>query len=134
MAEATKTLSHNRLLTRFAQLGPYLRRDLCTTESYFFDCLSVCVNDKKSPETREFWGWWLELAPTETGFSYTYHYGKFNTAGDWVADAKHKESLAHINDTLNDFYKKLASFVVDELSLTLMASEKLTNAKLAVQA
>ncbi len=69
MTDETKTLSHGRLLTRFAQLGPYLRQNKCTEDRYFFDCLSACVNAKKSPDSREFWGWWMEINPKEGGLN-----------------------------------------------------------------
>ncbi|MFA0544508.1 sigma factor-binding protein Crl, partial [Vibrio sp. 10N.222.52.B7] len=62
-------------------IGPYLREPQSEDGHYIFDCLSVCVNDKKSPEEREFWGWWLELDKSEEGFSAKYNTGKYNIDG-----------------------------------------------------
>lgn len=59
MSEPTKSPTHYRLLSTLRAIGPYLRESQSTDGMYIFDCLSVCVNDKKSPEQREFWGWWL---------------------------------------------------------------------------
>ncbi|TXZ87082.1 Crl family RNA polymerase assembly factor, partial [Vibrio cholerae] len=42
--------------------------------------------DKKSPEKREFWGWWMELAQNEQEMSACYHIGRYTLAGDWVAE------------------------------------------------
>ncbi|TXZ87081.1 Crl family RNA polymerase assembly factor, partial [Vibrio cholerae] len=42
--------------------------------------------DKKSPEKREFWGWWMELTQNEQEMSACYHIGRYTLAGDWVAE------------------------------------------------
>ena len=65
MSEQSKNPTHYRLLSTLKAIGPYLREAQCEQGKYLFDCLSVCVNDKKSPEEREFWGWWLELEQEE---------------------------------------------------------------------
>lgn len=63
---------YGRLVTKLTAIGPYLRQEQTSTELFFFDCLASCINANKDPEKREFWGWWMELTPTERGFSYRY--------------------------------------------------------------
>ena len=55
MSEEAKKPTHYRLVTALKAIGPYLREPLCKEGAYHFDCLSVCVDDSKSPEDREFW-------------------------------------------------------------------------------
>lgn len=50
MSDTKKSPTHYRLLSTLRAIGPYLRESQCVDGSYLFDCLSVCVNDKKSPE------------------------------------------------------------------------------------
>ncbi|MEZ9523652.1 sigma factor-binding protein Crl [Enterovibrio norvegicus] len=130
MTEETKTLSHGRLLTRFTQIGPYLRQNKSTEERYFFDCLSACVNAKKPPESREFWGWWLELTPKEGGFEYAYKFGKFNTEGEWQSDNVPKKCNKEVTESLDAFYKKICNFVEGELQLEITALPTLKQPKL----
>ncbi|MEZ8141580.1 sigma factor-binding protein Crl [Enterovibrio norvegicus FF-33] len=134
MTEETKTLSHGRLLTRFAQLGPYLRQKKSTGESYFFDCLSACVNAKKTPESREFWGWWMKLTPKEGGFEYSYTFGKFNTEGEWLEEKLPKKCVQEVTESLDTFYKKIAGFVEGELALEITALPSLKKPKLGTAA
>lgn len=65
MSEVTNNPTHNRLLTKLRAMGPYLRDPQSKEGHYYFDCLSVCVDDRKSPELREFWGWWMVLESVE---------------------------------------------------------------------
>ncbi|CZF81698.1 sigma factor-binding protein Crl [Grimontia marina] len=130
MTDETKTLSHGRLLTRFAQLGPYLRQNKCSEEGYFFDCLSACVNAKKSPECREFWGWWMEISPKEGGFEYAYTFGKFDTEGAWKAENVPNKSSTEVKASLDAFYSKITEFVEGELGLEISAKPSLKEPKL----
>lgn len=130
MTEDTKTLSHGRLITRFTQLGPYLRKDKSSEERYFFDCLSVCVDAEEAPDEREFWGWWLELDAADDGFSYDYHFGKFDANGDWVDESMPNKHNKEVQATVKDFYQKLTSFVVDDLGLTVTPASGLKKPKL----
>lgn len=77
MSEMTKTPTHYRLLSTLKAMGPYLREGQCSERFYLFDCLASCVNDKKSPEKREFWGWWMELTQNEQEMSACYHIGRY---------------------------------------------------------
>lgn len=116
MKEETKSITHGRLMTRFAQIGPYLRQNKCEENAYFFDCLAVCVNAKKSPENREFWGWWFLLTNTESGFEYTYGFGMYDLKGEWTNDDVPDKATDEVKQSLDDFYGKL-KLLCDELSL-----------------
>ncbi|MBV7300528.1 sigma factor-binding protein Crl [Enterovibrio paralichthyis] len=130
MTDETKTLSHGRLMTRFAQVGPYLRQNKSSENSYFFDCLSACVNAKKSPESREFWGWWMQLTPKEGGFEYLYTFGKYNTEGEWLEDAIPNKYADEVKASLDTFYSKITGLVEGELALEITAQPSLKQPKL----
>ena len=131
MTKESQILSYNRLVTRFTQLGPYLRKEKTNEEKFFFDCLSVCVNAEKTPDTREFWGWWLSLSTTEEGFFYDYQFGKFNTAGDWLTENIPNQDSQQVRETLSDFYLKLQNFVEEDLNLKILPAKELNHPKLA---
>lgn len=118
MNDETKAITNGRLLTRFAQLGPYLRQHKCTEDVFFFDCLANCVNAEKSPENREFWGWWLLLHAKEGGFEYSYEFGMYDLNGDWITDNLPEHCTADVKQSLNDYYSKLFS-LCDEIGLSL---------------
>lgn len=73
--------THYKLLNELKAIGPYLREMECETDQYCFDSLSVCIDDQKSPEAREFWGWWLLLEKTDQTFTANYTLGKYNKKG-----------------------------------------------------
>ncbi|OOE71112.1 sigma factor-binding protein Crl [Salinivibrio kushneri] len=124
-------LSYGRLKTRFTALGPYFREGKSDTERYFFDSLSVCVDAKKDPDAREFWGWWLELTPHSEGFEYRYGFGLYDKKGDWVAKSIPREAQEAVDKTLTHFYDKLCALLEDELNLALSPSQALTEPELA---
>ncbi|WP_046223677.1 sigma factor-binding protein Crl [Vibrio sp. ECSMB14106] len=111
MSEVTQQPTHYRLLNVLKAIGPYLREPQSKEGHYIFDCLSVCVNDKKSPEEREFWGWWLKLDKSEEGYSAKYNIGKYNTDGNWDSLPLPKKAVTEVSRTQVAFHKKL----VDEL-------------------
>lgn len=131
MTDESQLISYNKLVTRFTQLGPYLRKEKTNEEQYFFDCLSVCINADKTPETREFWGWWFELNATDDGFRYDYQFGKFNTAGDWLEENIPNQNSQEVQETLSDFYQKLQTFVEQDLNLKILPATELNHPKLS---
>lgn len=133
MTEETKQLSHGRFLTRFGQLGPYLRKNKSSEEAYFFDCLSACVSAKKEPDVREFWGWWMELIPKKDGFRYAYTFGKFDSIGNWKPLELPNKYTQEVNDSLDVFYKKISAFVEDELKLKMKAVPSFKGRKLGLK-
>ncbi|WP_394247878.1 sigma factor-binding protein Crl [Vibrio profundi] len=117
MSEVAKNPTHYRLLSALKAIGPYLREPQSEEGHYLFDCLSVCVNDKKSPEEREFWGWWLELDKSEDGFSAKYNVGKYNLAGDWDSQSLPKKAVAEVNRTQEAFHQKLVDVLSSQFEL-----------------
>ena len=108
MSEKTSP-THYRLLTALKAIGPYLREGQCADGFYLFDCLSVCVNDQKSPEKREFWGWWMELEQEEKGFAAKYHIGRYNVEGEWVVTDLPQPAIQDVNKTQEEFHLKLVN-------------------------
>ncbi len=47
MSETTQGPTHFRLMSKLKAIGPYLREPQSQERRYYFDCLSVCVDDKK---------------------------------------------------------------------------------------
>lgn len=117
MSEVAKNPTHYRLLSALKAIGPYLREPQSEEGHYLFDCLSVCVNDKKSPEEREFWGWWLELDKSEDGFSAKYNVGKYNLAGDWDSQSLPKKAVEEVNRTQEAFHQKLVDVLSSQFEL-----------------
>lgn len=134
MTEESKTMSHGRLMTRFTQLGPYLRKEKSSETCYFFDCLSACVSAKKTPDMREFWGWWLELTPKKNGFKYVYTFGKYDAVGDWKKKAIPAKCTQEVNDSIDVFYTKISGFLQEELKLDISALSSLKLPKLGSSA
>lgn len=124
MAELAVTPTYFRLLTALRAIGPYLRESDSKEGHYLFDCLAVCVNDKKSPEEREFWGWWMELdaSRSEEGQdSYTakFKFGIYNQDGNWDAIEVPKKARAEVARTQSEFIAKLSKVLEDRFDLTL---------------
>ncbi len=130
MPDGNTNMTHGRLISRFARLGPYLRQNQSSEDSYFFDCLSVCVDAEKAPDKREFWGWWLELSTTKNGFEYIYAFGKYDKQGKWTKDAVPKDATSEVKKSLDTFYTKLTQFLKDETELHISPNEALEVEKL----
>ncbi|VEJ56080.1 sigma factor-binding protein Crl [Pragia fontium] len=102
----------SRLLKEFVSLGPYIRESQCKGNHYFFDCLTVCVSSKPSPEKREFWGWWMDIEADEQGFTYRTQIGLYDKAGDWqVKTIKDADVQKEIDENLKEFLLKLERYL-----------------------
>ncbi|SFC87185.1 Curlin genes transcriptional activatory protein [Pragia fontium] len=102
----------SRLLKEFVSLGPYIRESQCKGNHYFFDCLTVCVSSKPSPEKREFWGWWMDIEADEQGFTYRTQIGLYDKAGDWqVKPIKDADVQKEIDENLKEFQQKLERYL-----------------------
>lgn len=119
MSEVAKYPTHYRLFSTLKAIGPYLREGQCQEGIYWFDCLAFCINDKKSPEKREFWGWWMELTTTETGFEANYRIGRYNLAGQWEESKPTAAARPEVIRTQEDFHKKLAQTLQQRFELSL---------------
>lgn len=114
--------THFRLLTALRAIGPYLREPESKEGTYLFDCLSVCVDDKKSPEEREFWGWWMELDSTMTdkvvdSFVAKFQVGMYDKEGNWVAVKVPKKFKQEVARTQEEFLKKLTKVLEERFAL-----------------
>ncbi|MFB9133395.1 sigma factor-binding protein Crl [Vibrio sp. AK197] len=118
MSEVTKLPTHYRLLSTLRAVGPYLREVQCRDGFYLFDCLSVCVDEKKSPEEREFWGWWLELEQNQHHCVAKYHIGLYNDVGDWVPCEISAAALKEVKRTQEAFHTKLTDTLSDKFEMT----------------
>ncbi|MEX5996039.1 sigma factor-binding protein Crl [Providencia vermicola] len=122
--------SNGKYLKKFAALGPYLREKQCVDGCYFFDSLTVCVNVNIAPEKREFWGWWMLLSPNDNGFEYSYHFGLYNSQGNWQAKTlKDNTTIDTIEQNLIAFHQSLSKQLA-ELELSLFPSAKMAEFKL----
>ena len=119
MSEQSKNPTHYRLLSTLKAIGPYLREAQCEQGKYLFDCLSVCVNDKKSPEEREFWGWWLELEQEWEAFEAKYRVGLYDAKGDWMDEKLPKKAIAEVSRTQEGFHQKLIETLATQFGMTL---------------
>lgn len=124
MSEQTKSPTHFRLLSTLRAIGPYLRESQCNEDTYLFDCLSVCVNDKKSPEQREFWGWWLELERTDEAYEARYRTGLYDAKGEWQEKSLPKKAIEDVTRTQEAFHKKLVETLLTEFEIPVSMHEE----------
>ncbi|MBD1555921.1 sigma factor-binding protein Crl [Vibrio sp. S9_S30] len=117
MAGNTANPTHFRLLSALKAVGPYLREKESQEGHYLFDCLSVCVSDKKSPEEREFWGWWLEFDKQDEGYVANYSLGLYNVEGNWEPKVIPKKAQDEVTRTMEDFDKKLKKALSDRFEI-----------------
>lgn len=120
----TKNPTYHRLLSSFKAIGPYLREDKCQNDCYFFDCLSVCVNDQKAPEKREFWGWWMVLTAKDGTYRAVYKYGRYDVNGDWVEDQPKAAGQEEVERTRLVFHEKLQTMLDKDFSIQIELEER----------
>ncbi|MDN3609229.1 sigma factor-binding protein Crl [Vibrio ostreicida] len=118
MSEQSKSPTHYRLLSTLKAIGPYLREVQCEEGRYLFDCLSVCVSDKKSPEEREFWGWWLELEIEGKKLAARYRTGLYDVKGDWLDEKLPKKAIEEVSRTQEAFHQKLVDTLQSQFGMT----------------
>ena len=121
--------THFRLLTALRAIGPYLRESESKEDSYLFDCLSVCVDDKQSPEMREFWGWWMELKASKVddgvdGFVAKFKMGMYDTEGNWQAVQLPESVISEVTRTQQEFLKKLSKVLEERFALSFTLHEE----------
>ncbi|CAG9413217.1 TPA: sigma factor-binding protein Crl [Providencia alcalifaciens] len=126
--------TNGKFLKKFAAMGPYLREQQSVKNCYFFDSLVVCVNANIVPEKREFWGGWLELAPTDNGFEFAYNLGIYTGQGKWQTKTLKDGSTAEaVEKNLHAFHQRLSQ-QLSALELSLFPSPLMTELKLELSA
>jgi sigma factor-binding protein Crl len=120
MSEQAQSPTHYKLISKLRAIGPYLREPQCEEGVYIFDCLSVCVDDKKSPEQREFWGWWLELAKQGEQFEARYRSGIYDDKGEWQDKPIPQKAVVDVNKTQAVFHQKLTDTLDSEFGLSVV--------------
>ncbi|EGA70009.1 DNA-binding transcriptional regulator Crl [Vibrio sinaloensis DSM 21326] len=124
MSDTTKTPTHYRLLSVLRAIGPYLRESQSEEGAYLFDCLSVCVDDKKSPEQREFWGWWLELKQEGDAYQARYRIGLYDISGEWQDKKIPKKAVEDVNRTQEAFHLKLVETLQSEFGIPIQMHQE----------
>jgi sigma factor-binding protein Crl len=115
--------SRGRLFKLFTDLGPYFRKLQSTENSFFFDCLEICVDDTKEPEERQFYGWWLIVTRDANGFDYERYDGLYNLEGDWGVNKIKKKDQKSIDASFDLFIDRLNSLIELESGLCLTPLE-----------
>ena len=122
MTDVTASPTHFRLLSALRAIGPYLRETDSQDGRYLFDCLSVCVDEKKSPEEREFWGWWMQLESCVQdgaiqGFIAKFEKGLYNHEGCWEEADIPEKARKEVSRTQDEFMKKLSRVLEERFGL-----------------
>ena len=110
----SKPPTRGRLFKIFTDLGPYFRKLQSSEESFFFDCLEVCIDTEKEPEEREFFGWWMVVTRTEGRFTYERFDGRYNLEGDWVVCKIKKNDQKMLDASFELFIGRLKTLIEAE--------------------
>lgn len=111
--------SRGRLFKLFTDFGPYFRKLKSDEETFFFDCLEICVDDKKEPEERTFLGWWTELTLNDNTFTYQRFNGLYDIEGNWVSSKITKKEMLQIDQSFNTFIENLTEMIDVEVGYEL---------------
>lgn len=121
---------HNKIFFRkrirvFNAIGPYLRELQCQPESFIFDCLTVCIDAKKEPAERQFFGWQMEMKVVNDICEYNYKFGLYDEKGIWQKQRIPSEYRDAVSASLTKFYEKLSPCLKDQLGLPIKPSSVL---------
>ncbi|MDP5254171.1 MULTISPECIES: sigma factor-binding protein Crl [unclassified Vibrio] len=120
MSEAALKPTYHRLIAKFKSIGPYLREEQSSQQGFFFDCFSLCVDSRREPDSREFYGWWMLLTPNDNGdeFYADYQIGLFDQGGNWQQHPLSEKALSEVKQTLDDFDSKLQDLLSSKFGLS----------------
>ena len=118
-----KSPSRGRLFKIFTDLGPYFRKLQSTEESFFFDCLEICIDAEKEPEEREFFGWWMIVTRSEGQFTYERFDGRYNLDGDWKGCKIKKKDQKMLDASFELFVERLKTLIEAEIEISLTPKE-----------
>jgi sigma factor-binding protein Crl len=127
MSTLIKEPTYHRLNAAFKLLGPYLREEKYQGGVYHFDCLAVCVNEKASPESREFWGWWMVLTQHEYQFEAKYAIGRYDVSGNWIPECPQDAAMAEVIRTRDTFHEKLVALLKDQFQSEIIVCNHSSN-------
>jgi len=119
----TKQPSRGRLFKLFTELGPYFRIKQSNESLFFFDCLEICLDVEKELEEREFYGWWVTIEKSESGYAYQRFDGLYNLAGDWVCKKISAENKKQLDQSFAVFFKQIATLLKNETGYELVEFE-----------
>lgn len=118
----SKAPSRGRLFKLFTDIGPYFRKIQSTENTFFFDCLEICVDDKEEPEDRVFLGWWLVLTRNDATYTYERFNGLYDNEGNWVATNITAPEMKQLDLSFDVFTTKLNTLIDGDIGAVLKAS------------
>ncbi|MGL4205910.1 MAG: Crl family RNA polymerase assembly factor [Aeromonadaceae bacterium] len=95
--------SYLQLLHEFSALGPYLRREQCEPDRFFFDSRFVT-----SMPRRAGWGWWLLLEPCAGGFTGQSELAGHTATGIWLNRAVPSALWPELESSREQFLESVA--------------------------
>lgn len=113
-----KSPTRKILFQMFTDLGPYFRSLRSTETSFFFDSLEVCLDIKKEPVLRSYYGWSLVLIKNELHYNAKRFDGLFNIEGEWVNVQISDANQKIINRSFDLFITRLQTLLTVELGLS----------------
>ena len=128
MSADPNELRFRKRIRVLSALGPYLREPKCHPGSFYFDCLTCCIDADVDADKRQFYGWWLQLEVVDGIGEYHYQFGCYDAAGCWCSTAIPSQLRADVELSLHVFYDKLFPCLRDELALQLKPSAVLAKA------
>jgi sigma factor-binding protein Crl len=115
--------SRGRLFKLFTDIGPYFRTLHSNEETFFFDCLEICVNADEELENRIFLGWWLLVKRHENTFKYERFNGLYDIEGNWVATKISQKQMKQLDESFEFFIEKLDNVINVEIECELIMAE-----------
>ena len=111
--------SRGRLFKLFTDFGPYFRVLKSDEETFFFDCLEICVDAEEEPEQRTFIGWWMVVTRTGNELTYQRFNGLYDLESNWVDTSINKKQMKQLDESFDVFIEKLTEMIDVETGLSL---------------
>lgn len=111
--------SRGRLFKLFTDIGPYFRKLQSNENTFFFDCLEICIDAEEEPENRIFLGWWIIVTRTGNTFKYERLNGLYDIEGNWVKHKINKKQMKQLDQSFELFIEKLSTLIDVEVGCEL---------------